>query len=69
MTDEMSKKIDAEIARLIAETGKLVAESGKLNAEAAKLQTERWWYPAVVGAGFMAGAIAASAAFIRLLLP
>lgn len=60
MTAEDGRRVDAEIAKLIAETA-------KLNAETIKLATENRWYPAVVGAGAMAGAIAAAAGFIKLL--
>jgi hypothetical protein len=59
MTVEEGRKVDAEIAKLIAETA-------KLNAETIKLATENRWYPAVVGAGAMAGAIAAAVGFVRL---
>jgi len=51
MTDEMARKVDAEIANLIAETS-------KLNAQAAKLTQERQWYLLFVGAA-LTGAIAA----------
>lgn len=59
MTTEEGRKVDAEIAKLIAETA-------KLNTETLKIATENRWYPAVVGAGAMAGAIAAAAGFIKL---
>lgn len=57
MTSEEGRKVDAEIAKLIAETA-------KLNAETLKLSTENRWYPAVVGAGAMAGAVALARLFL-----
>lgn len=52
-----SRRVDAEIA-------KLIAESSKLNAEAAKTIRERWWYPVVL----MSTAIGATAALMKLVL-
>jgi hypothetical protein len=58
MTEENARKVDAEIAKLIAESSRLNAEVAKISAETMKIATENRWYPAVVGAGFMAAAVA-----------
>lgn len=43
---------------------KMRAEIAKLIAETTKLSTENKWYPAVVGAGLMAAAVALAKLFL-----
>ena len=57
MTDEQTRKVDAEIANLIAATA-------KLNAETMKIQSENRFYPLVVGSG----ATLAIVAIVKLFL-
>ncbi|MEO1613179.1 MAG: hypothetical protein AAFU55_12640 [Pseudomonadota bacterium] len=53
-------------AELRLQDDKMRAEIGKLIAETEKMRTENRWYPAIVGAAAMAGAMAASAALLKL---
>lgn len=69
MDAQTSRRVDAEIAKLIAESSKLNAESHKFNAEVAKLiaeatkfHRERAWYPVVL----MTTAVGATAAVVKL---
>ncbi|WP_217351913.1 hypothetical protein [Ruegeria sp. HKCCD8929] len=50
MTDAQQKEWDLKLR-------KIDAEIANLNALTAKIVTENRWYPAVVGAGFMAAAV------------
>lgn len=54
----------ALIAKLNAETQNLSALTSKAMIEAEKIRTENRWYPAIAGAGFMAGAVALAKLFL-----
>ena len=62
------ERLRAEVSMMISENEKLRAEVSKIVAETMKIRTENRWYPAVVGAAAMAGAMAAAAAVIKLFL-
>ena len=57
MTDEQSKKVDAEIANLIAATA-------KINAETDKIRLEKALYPMVAASGFTLAVVAVVKIFL-----
>ena len=57
MDEQTSRKLEAEIA-------KLISESFKIHAETLKIQAESKWYPFVV----LAGVIAASIGIVKLFM-
>ncbi|MDR2507470.1 MAG: hypothetical protein LBD67_05675 [Candidatus Accumulibacter sp.] len=70
-TDQLSRKIDAEIGKMLAETARLQAEIGKMMEETRKItvdiqktKTETTWHPFLAGAALFGAAIG----FVKLFL-
>ena len=64
MTEEDKQAWEQRRAKVEAEIANLVAQTANLNAHTAKLTEETRWYLLVVGAAFMAAAVAVAKVFL-----
>jgi aspartate-semialdehyde dehydrogenase len=65
--EQIARKIDAEITKLLAETAKINAETPKIMAETLKISTEAHWYPFITGAGAGAALLAGLIGLFKLI--